>query len=240
MKNSIFTLVELLVVIAIISVLAALLLPALAMTKEVSKRMACSSNLKQIGMGYQMYASDYNSWLPAFTMGGSYPDNYHFQNVFAPYFSIGNAMPGEANWINVQYNGDNSPYKIFKCPSGIGTNGATSANIANHFYFQNRFYGNNIFDGTGVSWPNWYGNLNRFSSSLSDIILCYDLWQWNGMGGSGDTCVLPYNAHAGTSMGRNIAHGDGHVKFGLFKDYDMIWDSSYPSCQIRDTLGKLP
>jgi prepilin-type N-terminal cleavage/methylation domain-containing protein len=84
-KHRGFTLIELLVVIAIIAILAAILFPVFAQAKLAAKKTQTLSNLKQIGLGFQMYSNDVDDTLPPFTNNA---------NDAANWSSLANTPPG--------------------------------------------------------------------------------------------------------------------------------------------------
>lgn len=59
-----FTLIELLIVIAIMAIMASLLLPALASSKERGRTTACLSNLRQVGVALQLYVQENDNRMP--------------------------------------------------------------------------------------------------------------------------------------------------------------------------------
>ena len=98
-KSHAFTLVELLVVIAIMGVLASLLLPALNTAREKGRRVACASNLRQIGIAIQLFANDNNNKTPPAFLAPTIPKD---------------------PWYTVLTNGGYATTKIFQCPDDKG------------------------------------------------------------------------------------------------------------------------
>ncbi len=73
-----FTLVELLVVIGIIALLISILLPSLNKAREQGNRVACLSNLRQLGGAMIMYTNENKGWFPRAAASGTYDDDWIF------------------------------------------------------------------------------------------------------------------------------------------------------------------
>jgi prepilin-type N-terminal cleavage/methylation domain-containing protein/prepilin-type processing-associated H-X9-DG protein len=113
-----FTLIELLVVIAIISILAAMLLPALSGAKSRAQRLKCTAQLKQLGLGLSLFTTDHQDMYPptAYSTG-----DYQYQLSWDDYIhrNIG-GNDTDADLI-LGISGAISPPefipKILKCPA---------------------------------------------------------------------------------------------------------------------------
>jgi prepilin-type N-terminal cleavage/methylation domain-containing protein/prepilin-type processing-associated H-X9-DG protein len=114
-RNSNFTLIELLVVIAIIAILASMLLPALQRARESSRKIACCSNMKQLGTGYWMYYDHAGMPLPhAMTRVGSGHPWLSWYWFLSPFVGL----PGFASHSTLMTKIAESPGKsVFDCPS---------------------------------------------------------------------------------------------------------------------------
>jgi prepilin-type N-terminal cleavage/methylation domain-containing protein/prepilin-type processing-associated H-X9-DG protein len=98
LRQKAFTLIELLVVIAIIAILAGLLLPALAKSKEKAKRINCYNNLKQMGLAMVMYADE--------TGGVPRGNDPYWWQTFIPY--LGGTAAARDQYGRI---------KVYTCPS---------------------------------------------------------------------------------------------------------------------------
>ena len=144
-----FTLIELLVVIAIIAILAALLLPALNTARNKAWRDQCTSQMRQLGMGFNMFATEHDDMYPAAGYG---VDNTH-QLAWDTwiYRYIGGTAPDDVLMTGL------TPTiycpKIEKCPADRIPTSPTDPQWGWVTYGQRRTYAMN---SVGTSWSTDY------------------------------------------------------------------------------------
>ena len=137
MRQRKFTLIELLVVIAIIAILAAMLLPALAMAREKARATKCMNKLKNLNMVHQFYKDDYDEAI-LLTWHNSSSSWDRYQEL--KYLPSGYYEWCKCEWDNRPYNRNNSYYYGYgvKCSGGHACAWTT--------FFMS--YRDDVYDGT--------------------------------------------------------------------------------------------
>jgi prepilin-type N-terminal cleavage/methylation domain-containing protein/prepilin-type processing-associated H-X9-DG protein len=183
---SAFTLIELLVVIAIIAILAAILFPVFAQAREASYKATCSSNMRQLGMAFLMYAIDYDDTFPCpgggttIQAGGSPQTGWIQERAdgsvsgIYPYVKGGDKISAKGN--------------MYSCPSALNFTGTNVGTMVPGVDRQRSFIMNDYLRGThpGTYVTNVVSPTpvqpNSFASGLNtgaaaapaDVILLYE------------------------------------------------------------------
>ncbi|MDR1284418.1 MAG: prepilin-type N-terminal cleavage/methylation domain-containing protein [Opitutaceae bacterium] len=134
-----FTLVELLAVIVIIGILAAIIIPVAGRVRRSAQTASCASNLRQIGVAFQLYAQEYRGYLPPAKTGESWPVNawpYRLQPYLENRKVTGNTPANQMLLHGGVFRCQGNPSWSFSAPSvsyGMNTFGEKNQAVARQF-----------------------------------------------------------------------------------------------------------
>ncbi len=174
-----FTLVELLVVITIIGILIALLLPAVQAAREAARRMKCTNNFKQLGLGILNYESSFGVFPPPYTR--DYTENsvtyahkeHNMLTFILPFIeqqAIYDLYVWNENWSNgANYDATKNDIALFICPSAPRGRKWISDYATNEFV---HMHSTLVTNGHVADRSNWYNLFQPFKygpTSTADV-----------------------------------------------------------------------
>ena len=229
-RRGAFTLVELLVVIGIIALLISILLPALNKARRASQAVACASNLRQIGMAFQLYANDRQQW---------YPMNIGTNTYFWPPSSDSTTLWYAYIAPYLGWNGDTSVNgfiypRVLDCPAYDRTADVTWASTAANWTFVSYGYNDVYFGNFSFSNPTTQsrtfkrGQIQRPAEKFLVMDSLYTLTRWYTVG------TDPYPIQPRHDKRCNVLFADGHVT--TLTPYEMVGDGINGSQSNSDAI----